>query len=60
MIIVSGTLLPVPVPCVLRCVFGFVFTFLCSSNVSVRLVAVAIFFVSGGLVVSLLLSWMVN
>ena len=60
MIIVSGTMLPVLVLCVLRCVLGFVFTFLCSSSVSVRLVAVATLFVSGALVVPLLLSCMVN
>ena len=50
-IIVSGTSFPVLVPCVLRCVLGFVFTFPCSSSVSVRLIAVAILFVSGVLVV---------
>ena len=55
-IIVSGTLLPVLVLYVL----GFVFTFLCSSSGSLRLVAVATLFASGALVVPLLLSWMVN
>ena len=50
-IIVSGTSFPVLVSCVLRCVLGFVFTFPCSSSVSVRLVAVAILFVSGVLMV---------
>ena len=60
MIIVSGTLRPVPVLCVLRFVLGFVFTFLCSSSISIHLVAVPILFVSGVLVVSLLLLWMVN
>ena len=59
-IIVSGTLLPVLVLCVLSCVLGFVFTFLCSSSGSLRLVAVATLFASGALVVPLLLSWMVN
>ena len=46
MIIVSGTLLPVPVLCVL----GFVFTFRWASLFSVHLVVVAILFVSGALV----------
>ena len=55
MIIVSGTLLPLPVLCVLR----FVFTFRWASLVSVHLVVVAILFVSGALMVSLLLSSMV-
>ena len=50
-IIVSGTSFPVLVSCVLRCVLGFVFTFPCSSSVSVRLVAVAILFISGVLMV---------
>ena len=55
MIVVSGTLLTVPVLCVL----GFVFTFRWASSVSVHLVVVAILFVSEALVVSLLLSSMV-
>ena len=55
MIIVCGTLLPVPVLCVL----GFVFTFRWASLVSVDLVVVTILFVSGALVMSLLLSSMV-
>ena len=55
MISVSGTLLPVPVPCVL----GFVLTSRWASSISVHLVVVAILFVSGALVVSLLLSSMV-
>ena len=50
-IIVFGTSFPVLVLCVLRCVLGFVFTFRCPSSVCVRLVAVAILFVSGVLVV---------
>ena len=59
-IIVSETSFPVLVPCVLRCVLGFVFTFPCSSSVSVRLVAVAILFASGVLVALLLPYWMVG
>ena len=46
-IIVSETSFPVLVPCVLRCVLGFVFTFPCSSSVSGHLAVVVILCASG-------------